>query len=397
MAIERLLRMDPVRQSSLGIRFTPAEIAQQPRVWPAAAAAVSAVAGELRSLLEGSEEVVLTGAGSSYFVGRSAEAALAPRLAGRRVRAVPSTEIVMDPLGTLPARPFTLVSIARSGNSPEGNAAFRLAEELRGDAVRHIVLTCSGDGELARLGRSTSHPSAVVLMPAAANDQGLAMTSSFTSLLVAALGLGFLDRPGEYVEVVERLAQAFPVLCRAADDLMASLAERKVERAFFIGSGSFFGAALESHLKVQELTAGEVVGKAEETLGLRHGPLAGINPATLVVLFGSSSPYRRRYEADLARELAAKELGLARIVVCGRADPAWHESAHHVLEFDPEGRLNLDDDLVAPLLVLPAQLYGLYRSLALGLEPDTPSRAKVITRVVQGVTIYPFIPGDRRN
>lgn len=371
------------------MRHTPAEIAQQPSVWRKTAERVAELADRLRSLLDGCEEIVLTGAGSSYFVGVSAEAALAARL-GLPVRAVPSTEIVMDPETCLPRRPFALISFARSGNSPEGNAAFRLAEALRQDAVRHIVITCNEEGELAQLARGGRRPAQIVLLPQEANDRGLAMTSSFTGMVVAALGLGFLSDTGAWRDVSAALAEAGAAFVRAADALMASVAQRPIERAFFVGARPFYGAALESHLKVQEMTDGAVLGKAEETLGLRHGPMAGIDPATLVVLFFSASPYRRRYETDLVRELAAKGLGAARVVLCGQADPLWRQSAHHVLEFDPAGRFALPDDLVTPLLVVPAQLFGLHKGMGLGLAPDSPSRNRVINRVVQGVTIYPY-------
>jgi len=39
---------------------------------------------------------------------------------------------------------------------------------------------------------------------------------------------------------------------------------------------------------------------------------------------------------------------------------------------------------------LPAQCLGFYKSLELGLNPDSPSLDGTITRVVEGVTIYPF-------
>jgi tagatose-6-phosphate ketose/aldose isomerase len=40
--------------------------------------------------------------------------------------------------------------------------------------------------------------------------------------------------------------------------------------------------------------------------------------------------------------------------------------------------------------VLPAQMLGFFKSLDLGLKPDTPSESGTITRVVEGVEIYPY-------
>lgn len=68
---------------------------------------------------------------------------------------------------------------------------------------------------------------------------------------------------------------------------------------------------------------------------------------------------------------------------------------------DQSGQLDLDLKILfdldekarrSPLhripLAIPSQLIGLYKSLELGLNPDSPSRKNTISRVVQGVKIY---------
>ncbi|BAS27909.1 SIS domain-containing protein [Limnochorda pilosa] len=385
-----LLQLDEETKKARGLLHTPGEIARQPEIWPKTVRAMHAHANRLRELLDGVHDVLLTGAGSSYFIGKSLERALAGHLKAR-VTAVPSTEVVMDPEATLPRSSFLLVSFARSGNSPEGNATFQLADRLRPGQVRHLVVTCNPEGTLASLARATESPAVLCELPEA-NDQGLAMTNSFTSMFVAALALGYLDDLEAHAHVVEGLAQSGGEVLGRHDKALEDLANRDFRRAFFIGSGASYGAALECHLKVQELTDGEVVGKAEETLGLRHGPMAAIAASSLVVLFASSSPYRRQYETDLLRELHAKALGLQRVVVCGRAEPEWRDLVHHVIEFDPVGRLSTADEVLPPVQVIVGQLLGLFASIRSGLAPDAPSRHGVIHRVVEGVRIYSYGP-----
>ena len=385
-AIEELVNLGEQSRAERGILHTPGEILQQPEAWRQATERVFDLSADLRAVLSGAHELILTGAGSSYFAGVCAEAALT-RALGLPVRAVASTEIVMDPESTLPGRPFALVSLARSGNSPEGNAAFELAEELRGDLVRHVVITANPEGVLAGLAGTTRRPAALCLLPPQTNDRGLAMTSSLTSLVVAAQALGFLDRPGEYRKVAEALSQAAEEVLRDAGRI-AAWAREPFRRAFFVGARPFFGAALESHLKVQELTDGIVVGKAEDTLGLRHGPMAAVDAETLVVVFCSRDEHRRKYEGDLLRELAGKNLGLKRIAVAPRVEESWRAFLHDWVEFDPGALRGIPDDLVSPVLIIPAQALGLFKSLELGLKPDAPSRNRAISRVVQGVTIY---------
>lgn len=395
-SLKGLLALPDERKAALGIRYTAGEIAAQPELWLETAEGMLPYRERLGELLDGVQQVILTGSGSSYYIGKSLERALSGRLPVP-VQAVPGTEIVMDPEGTLPRVPFLLVSFARSGESPEGNAAFRLADRLRAGLARHVAVTCNAGGTLARLARETASPAACCSLPSATHDRGLAMTASFTSMFVAALLLGATDDPEDYRRVVERLAQAGRLILERYDEPLAKLARQPFERACFVGSGALYGAALEAHLKVQELSDGLVVGKAEDILGLRHGPMAALNDRSLFVLFASGDPYRRRYETDLLREVDHKGLGLARLVVCPYPEPEWRNRSGSIVAFDPEGRLALPDEVTPPVAVVAAQLIALHKSLALGLAPDAPSRKGVIHRVVEGVRIYPFSPRSPRR
>ena len=49
---------------------------------------------------------------------------------------------------------------------------------------------------------------------------------------------------------------------------------------------------------------------------------------------------------------------------------------------------NIPEEFFAVCAIMPGQLLGLYKSINLGLSPDSPSVNKSINRVVQGVTIY---------
>ncbi len=49
----------------------------------------------------------------------------------------------------------------------------------------------------------------------------------------------------------------------------------------------------------------------------------------------------------------------------------------------------VDEEFLSVCSVLPAQILGFFKAIDLGLEPDSPSVTGAITRVVQGVTIYP--------
>jgi tagatose-6-phosphate ketose/aldose isomerase len=362
---------------------TAAEIRQQPRLWRLVAAEAERRRGAadafLRPLLSDQRaRVVLAGAGTSAFVGQ----VLAPALTGRlrrRVEAAATTDIVASPREVLGEDvPTLLVSLARSGDSPESTATTAIADELL-PTVRHLVITCNSRGQLAtaHAGRADS---LVQLMPDAANDRGFAMTSSFTSMLLAAQLA--LDPGGSGGGLVDRLGAAADQLLAERADQLAGLVARRYRRVVYLGSGALTGLAREAALKLLELTAGQVVSYWDSALGFRHGPKAVLDRGTLCVVFVSTDPYTRRYDEDIADELR-RALGDEHVVEVsahpGGGRPAWHiGDLGHV-----------PDSLVALPYAVLAQQFALLASLELGLTPDNPFPSGELSRVVQRVSIYP--------
>jgi tagatose-6-phosphate ketose/aldose isomerase len=389
-ALERLLRRPVQDQRAAGYLHTAAEIASQPALWRKTAAVVLGALPELRTFCGGLPRVLLTGAGSSFYAALAVASSL--RAAFPMSEAIPSTEIVTDPESAFPRDDFLLVSFARSGDSPEGNAAVALAEQLRPGAVRHMAVTCNRDGGLARIVSGLGARGSTILLPEETNDKSLAMTSSVTSLTIAGYGLAHLDSAGAYGAAVEGLARAATVLLARGSDLAAELAREGFQRMFFLASRPSVAGAHEAHLKVQELTGGRIIAKAEDTLGFRHGFMAAVDAQSLVVMHLSGDPYRRSYELDLLAELRAKGLGRKTLVVADSRAAADADlaggSLDAVLEYGTDGAVT--DAVRSPLVILPGQLLGLFCSLELGFKPDTPSPSGIINRVVQGVRIHPY-------
>jgi tagatose-6-phosphate ketose/aldose isomerase len=358
------------------------EIGQQPDAW-------REVAGRTddREFLRGivarpDLRVILAGAGSSAFAGEIAAPALRHHL-GRRVEAIATTSIVASPLDYLErTTPTLVVSFGRSGNSPESLATTALADELVDD-VWHLIFTCDRDGELGRAhtGRVNS---LVVYMPERTNDAGFAMTSSLTSMLLACLMM--LGPAGR--EDAETLARAAEHVVGLQPDIRA-LAKTKKQRFVYLGSGPLEGLARESALKLLELTAGEVVTYFDAPLGFRHGPKSVLDGDTLVVVYVSTDPYTRRYDLDIIAEVRGQLGEDAVTVISTEPIPAALGSAVVI-----PGLERLDDALVALVYLVYAQYLALFTSLEYGKTPDNPFPSGEVSRVVQGVTIYPM-GGDR--
>ena len=384
-----LLGLAPDQLERQDARHTAREIAQQPAVWKETGEAVRSHREEIDAFLRpllGRQDlrVVLTGAGTSAFAGDILAPALSRRL-GRRVDAVATTDIVSNPNEYFAEDlPTLLVSFARSGNSPESVAATALADQRLSES-HHLVLTCDPDGQLYR-DHSGSGRSLAFLMPERTNDQGFAMTSSFTSMLLAAwLILGEVASEG----LTERLAGAAERLLETRSEQAQRLASSGYGRVVYLGSGPLKGLAHESALKMLELTAGSVVTLFDSPMGFRHGPKSVIDGRTLAVVYISSDPYTRRYDLDLLDELRRSMRPEDLIAVA--TTPYAGSNAGGVWTLDRlEG---MDDPVLALPFVLVAQLLGFYSSLALGRTPDNPFPEQEVNRVVQGVTIHPL--GDQ--
>lgn len=402
-ALSRLLELAPAEKHRRGLVFTPAEIAGQADLWPGTFARFASFLPRLRPFLEEflahpRRQVVLTGAGTSEYVGLCLEGLLRRRL-GVPVTVASTTVLVVNPQEVfVPGHATLLVSVARSGSSPESLGAVRIAENLP-DPVYHLILTANAEGELAQLGCTGGAGRAggagagalkqvrVLALDPRTNDQGLAMTAAFSNLIVAGHGLAHAAALEEYRRLLPRLVEAGRSMLARAPDALSALAGTEFDRAVFLGDGAHFGTAIESRLKLQEMTAGKVMCAYDTFPGLRHGPEAVIHERTLVVAFLSEDPFARRYELGLLAELRAKRIGGAVLAVADRAGEAA-ALADVVVEYDPEGRLRLPAEYSPPVQVIAGQLLALFRSLAVGLKPDNPSEAGVIHRVVEGVKVY---------
>ena len=370
---------------SRGAAWTAREIAQQPEVW----AAVGNLVRRERATLDGfigplvarpDLRVILTGAGTSAYIGECLAPALSALLK-RRVEAIATTELLSGPDLRLPSDGATLlVSFARSGNSPESIAAVQLAEQLLAGRVFHLVITCNPEGALAE--RARRQPNArLLLMPGPAHDRGFAMTSSFSAMLLAGtLAFGLLDD-----DALRRLGQAATKLMPQATALAGRLVTRGFERVVYLGSNELRGLASESALKLLELTNGRTVAVSDSSLGFRHGPKTIINGRTLVVLMLSNDQYARAYDIDLLRELEREGRAGGLLALGGRPD-----GIDGVEKLVVSGMQDAADLELAPLFVLFAQGFAFLQSLALGLTPDRPDPAGTVNRVVQGVTIHPW-------
>jgi len=397
--LSRLLALPQPEKLERGLLYTPAEIAQQPATWRATHRLFERSRPELVRFLKRAHNerwtIYLVGAGTSDYIGH-AIANLLRRRWGCEVFAVASTDLLTnrDDL-VIESRDYLWISFSRSGDSPEGVAVLEQALASN-PKVRHLVVSCNKNGRMVKLAQESTECFAMVLDDAV-NDGSLAMTSSFTNMVVFGQELAHLwdgERGGEqrngdrglegnepFEKTLDRMIVAAEYVLHEGSFLAHSLAQENYVRACFVGAGALAATARESALKLLELTSGGIQTMYETTLGLRHGPMSSLNGETLFTSFLSTDDKRRRYDADLLKEVRAKQV-VRTIVTVGGTDRAADYSLH-CAAFD-----DLPDAYRPPVDVIFSQMLGLFSSIELGLKPDSPSPNGLISRVVEKFAIY---------
>lgn len=377
---------------NLGATITTREIAQQPDLWKEAYTTYTQRKKEIEDFFKKlttkhlKMRVIFTGAGTSAYVGDT----ITPYLKGLvdekqwELSSVPTTTLVSNPYQFLKSDvPTLLVSFARSGNSPESVASVELGEQIVNDFYQ-LTITCAKEGELAKRAKGDKN-NLLFLMPERSNDQGFAMTGSFSCMTLTALLVFDTAKENEKAAYVNTIRQMGSSVVERVSEIQEVI-DNDFDRIIYLGSGSLEGLTREAQLKVLELTAGKIVTAFDSSLGFRHGPKSFVNEKALVFVFVSNQAYTRKYDLDILKEL--KLDGIAQSVVAIETTGKNNYDGD-TFSFGKEGK-----DVPDAYLALPYVIYGqtisLLSSIKVGNKPDTPSPTGTVNRIVKGVTIYDY-------
>lgn len=373
--------------------FTLTEINQQPATWRKTCAQIAACKEELQAFLDqvvkqDDFDIVLTGAGTSEFVGNSLFQALNEKY-GYKVKSYATTDLVPSPEYFLSkTKPTILVSFGRSGNSPESLGAVEAAEAVCQN-LYHLFVTCNHEGTLSKLANDRTNCFALNLTPET-HDQSFAMTSSFSNMYLATYLAFNLDRLDEITAQIEKVCAAGEnFLSNQFGVAQAIVDEFDFNRIVYLGNLSLKGVSQESALKMLELTAGKVATMFDSPLGFRHGPKSIIDDRTLTVIYLSDDEYRRKYEIDLIKEMGPQRKKNRIAVVMNKPCDALEGLVDYTLQFE------IGEDCENVILgfdfVMFAQTLAVLKSLSMGITPDNPCPTGEVNRVVKGVTLYPYV------
>lgn len=380
------------RMKETSSTFTLTEIYQQPATWEKTCRQIEEHKEEIQKFIDQvikceDYDVILTGAGTSEFVGN----ALFPHLAGllnHKAKSYGTTDIVATPEAYLSrTKPTLLISFGRSGNSPESVGAIDAAEAVC-DNVYHLFVTCNKNGALSKRADTTDNCYAINLTDET-HDQSFAMTSSFSNMYLATYLCFHLNELDEVLDKVRKIAAAGQNFL----DNKYSIAKNIVDeynfgRIVYLGSNTLKGTSQESALKMLELTAGRVVTMYDTPMGFRHGPKSIVDDTTLTVVYLSDDPYTRQYELDLVKEMSGQRKGNKIVAVMNRMDEEAAALVDYAVSFDLDGAY--ENVLLGLDYILFAQTLAVLKSLSLSITPDNPCPTGEVNRVVQGVTLYPY-------
>lgn len=306
-----------------------------------------------RRILDGATRVVLTGAGSSYYLALAA-AAVARETTHRAFAAAPLSEILLRPSGVLVGgHPATepVVVISRSGSTSE---AVAVADRVRELGHPTIAVTCRAGSPLA--GRTD-----VTLVSPAGDEEAIVMTRSFASMLALLIGVMAGAGGDDSLEAdLGRVAGCWSEAVAAAAT-GRRLGETDWGRVVVLGGGAAFGIAAEWGLKLTETS--QVATSTYEPLEFRHGPISVCEPGTLVVgLVGGAGAAEEVRVVEEAARFGAETWVLARDAEEARGAPGTVSLIGGGLH--PSARL--------PLLLHPAHALALSLALTRGCDPDAP-------------------------
>lgn len=372
--------------------WTAKEIAQQPSTWKKTLAQVEAEGDAISAFISKTTsqedfDIVLTGAGTSEFVGNAIFSYIG-KMTNYKCKSYATTDIVACPENYLSrTKPTLLISYGRSGNSPESVAAVEAANVVC-ENISHLFVTCNHEGALSKFAVDKDNCYAINLTEET-HDQSFAMTSSFSNMYLATvLSFHLASYEGAKKDLTMIAEQTQTFIEQSWNKAKELVEDYNFERIVYLGSNTNKGVAQESALKMCELTAGKIVTMYDTPMGFRHGPKSIIDPTTLTVVYMSDDEYTRQYECDIIKEMSGQRDGNKILAVSSKADAEIEGMVDYFMTFNNTHAVN--NVFLGLECIVVAQLIALFKSLSMDITPDNPCPTGEVNRVVQGVIIYPY-------
>lgn len=337
--------------------FMLKEMHEQPGMLSEIASDSPHQAAQLAQRMAKSPRVYVVGSGTSGHAARAASylfAQIARKLINWGIASEIDHRIDVLPKGGL------LVTLSQSGETMDLLEVVKKAKK-RGTEIFSLVNV---------VGSSLWRAANMKLPIGAGPEKGVASTKAFTAKIAHLILMAYAmkgDVKTGQILVTQAAKTARDVLKDDSIRTIQSLAKKlkDAEHMFVIGRGLSYSAALESALKIKEISYIHAEGVAAGEL--KHGPLALVTKKTPCIVI---APNDEHYQTTLANAMEMKARGGYIIGLSHKNDDVFDEYLH----VGDAGEASIIPN------VITAQLLAYYLTIERGFDPDMPRNlAKSVT------------------
>jgi glucosamine--fructose-6-phosphate aminotransferase (isomerizing) len=239
--------------------------------------------------------IIVTGAGSSYYIAQMAAAAIRSKCR-LPAEAVPLSEVLLRSAMVFSPSETTnqpIVVVSRSGATTE---ALEVIEAAKRRSQYTLAITCRPGSPMASMADFT-------LAVPEADEKAIVMTRSFGAMSTLLMRLGTRLGDPTFAADLDALPDHWSETAPYIDQAI-ELASMNPSRVVVLGGGAAYGLANEAVLKLTETS--QIAASAYHPLEFRHGPISIIEPGVLVVgLLGRRAGVQERRVIDETAALGA--------------------------------------------------------------------------------------------
>ncbi|MFZ8922320.1 MAG: glutamine--fructose-6-phosphate transaminase (isomerizing) [Nitrosopumilaceae archaeon] len=333
--------------------FTLKEISEQPETIFKAGENTKNAIKEASDYLKHSRNVYLTGSGTSYNASLVAKYLLA-KYAKIKSEPIISSELQFSPDSLEPNS--IVIAISQSGESADVLEAVNIAKKNNCKIISIINSMTS----------TLSRESDIVIGMNCGPEIGVAATKSFTSQLIILYKI-IQELNGDVKINFDEISSSISKILEEHNSIKKIANEiKEISDIYVLGRGIHYPIAIESALKIKELTYIHAEGIAGGEL--KHGPLALMDDSVFVIII---NPEDSTYQDTLTSAREIKARGAKIIGISDKGSDAY----------DYWVKIPKTNELTFPIAeTIPIQLLSYYCALEKDTDPDYPRNlAKSVT------------------
>lgn len=348
------------------------EIKQQPKLWEKLFYMMKEKKNEIKNfldpILDGNlSRIILVGSGASAYVGDTLSPYLS-ELLNVPVTSIPAAEILNNPYSYLRNLRNTLVIFySRSGNTPELKDACTISNNLLKDS-NFILITSNNESTIYKSYKNKPNFFTLVL-PKECNDKGLAMTSSFSCMILSSIFLFNIDNLEKEKLYLEQSIENAKYILNSTWSDMLNIVRRNATRVLYVGSSELKGVSNYSALNTIKLTNGRVYSFSNSTSDINNSIKPFITKDTIVFLLKSVNNPNHDYNYDFLQDL--KNHSANPFVVVISENSSYLELCNKCFYVNFKESL-LPNIYLSLTYSIYGQIFSYMYSLHLGLSADNP-------------------------